>query len=140
MLYAQAHDVFRRYNDLAFERFWQRAFDIENIDAVASVLGEAGAPAMGFAAFAQGEGGTEHDRLRERAEASGVFGVPTFVLDGELFWGGDRIDLLRERLDEKGVNAAPQRRALFASGGRSSVRSTRSCSVFTSPRCLWRDP
>jgi 2-hydroxychromene-2-carboxylate isomerase len=32
-----------------------------------------------------------------------VFGVPTFVLDGELFWGGDRIDLLRERLDEKGV-------------------------------------
>jgi len=32
MLYAQAHGVFRRYNDLAFERFWQRAFDIENFE------------------------------------------------------------------------------------------------------------
>lgn len=32
----------------------------------------------------------------------GVFGVPTFVLDGELFWGGDRIYLLRERLAEVG--------------------------------------
>ena len=26
-----------------------------------------------------------------------------FVFDGELFWGGDRVFLLRERLDEKGV-------------------------------------
>jgi 2-hydroxychromene-2-carboxylate isomerase len=29
--------------------------------------------------------------------------VPTFVFEGELFWGGDRIGLLRERLDEKRV-------------------------------------
>ena len=30
----------------------------------------------------------------------GVFGIPTFVLDGELFWGTDRMDLLRERLTD----------------------------------------
>ena len=42
-------------------------------------------------------------RLRAEAEETGIFGVPTFVFDNELFWGGDRIDLLRERLDEKGV-------------------------------------
>ena len=39
-----------------------------------------------------------HDALRTEAEASGVFGVPSFVFDGEIFWGGDRIFLLRERL------------------------------------------
>ena len=71
-------------------------------EAVAALLVEAGAP-PGFADFLAGEGGAEHDRLRLEAEASGVFGVPTFVFDGELFWGGDRIGLLRERLDEKGV-------------------------------------
>jgi succinylarginine dihydrolase len=54
-------------------------------------------------AFLADEGGAEHDRLRGEAEAAGVFGVPTFVFDGELFWGGDRIGLLRERLDEKSV-------------------------------------
>ena len=78
------------------------SFDPEDVAAVEALLIEAGAP-PGFAGFLVGEGGAEHDRLRAEAEASGVFGVPTFVFDGELFWGGDRIGLLRERLDEKGV-------------------------------------
>jgi hypothetical protein len=29
MLHAQRHDVFRKCNDLVFERFWKRALDIE---------------------------------------------------------------------------------------------------------------
>lgn len=40
--------------------------------------------------------------LREstsQALAAGVFGVPTFSLDGELFWGHDRIPHLLARLD-----------------------------------------
>ena len=102
MLYAQKHGAFRRYNDLAFDRFWRRALDPENVEAVEALLVEAGA-LVGFAAFLAGEGGAEHDRLRNEAEGSGVFGVPTFVFEGELFWGGDRVGLLRERLDEKGV-------------------------------------
>ena len=107
MLYAGRHGVLRAYVDLAFELFWRREFDVEDIDVVASVLGRAGADAGGFAAFAQGEGGAEHDRVCAEAEAAGVFGVPTFVIDGELFWGSDRISLVRERLDELGV---PRRR------------------------------
>ncbi len=102
MLYAQKHGAFRAYNDRAFDLFWRRAIDPESVEAVEALSVDAGAP-PGFADFLAGEGGAEHDRLRAEAEASGVFGVPTFVFDGELFWGGDRIGLLRERLDEKGV-------------------------------------
>ena len=102
LLFAQRHGAFRAYNDLAFDRFWRRAFDPEDTGAVEALLGAAGAPS-GFPDFLAGEGGAEHDRLRNEAEASGVFGVPMFVFDEELFWGGDRIGLLRERLDEKGV-------------------------------------
>ena len=102
MLYAQSHGIFRRYHDLAFDRFWRHELDPEDVDAVAALLIEAGAPA-GFAGFLAGEGGARHDRLRNEAEACGVFGVPTFVFEGELFWGGDRLGLLRERLDEKEV-------------------------------------
>jgi 2-hydroxychromene-2-carboxylate isomerase len=40
----------------------------------------------------------EHDRIIAEAEALGVFGVPTMVFNGELFWGGDRIPILIERI------------------------------------------
>ncbi len=38
------------------------------------------------------------DRTIDRALAVGVFGVPTFVTEGELFWGNDRLNLLRHHL------------------------------------------
>src|SRR6185312_11916429 len=105
LTWAASTGVIRRYNDEAFARFWRREFDPEDVAAVEALLIEVGAPA-GFPDFLVGEGGAAHDRLRNEAEASGVFGVPTFVFDDELFWGGDRIGLLRERLDERGVRAA----------------------------------
>ena len=35
----------------------------------------------------------------DNAFHAGVFGVPTFIVSGELFWGNDRIVLLRHYLD-----------------------------------------
>jgi 2-hydroxychromene-2-carboxylate isomerase len=32
-----------------------------------------------------------------------VFGVPSLVIEGEIFWGGDRIELVRERLAQMGL-------------------------------------
>lgn len=98
MLFAQRAGVFRAYNDRVFERFWKRELAIEDADAIAGVLDEAGADIAGFPAFLAGEGRRAHDRIVAEAQALGVFGVPTFVLDGELFWGGDRLYLLEERL------------------------------------------
>lgn len=106
MLYAQEQGVFRQYNDLLFDRFWKRELEIENIDAIRAVLAEAGAKTEGFAAFLDNRGGAEHNRICEQAERAGVFGVPMLVLDGELFWGGDRLPLLRETLDERGLAKA----------------------------------
>ena len=34
----------------------------------------------------------------EEAERLGVFGAPTFVLNGERFWGQDRLDFLDRAL------------------------------------------
>jgi len=42
--------------------------------------------------------------LREQTEnaiARGVFGIPTFIVEGELFWGNDRVDDVLEALAGK---------------------------------------
>jgi 2-hydroxychromene-2-carboxylate isomerase len=39
-----------------------------------------------------------HERNIADALAAGVFGVPSFVVDGEMFWGNDRLVLLRDYL------------------------------------------
>ena len=93
MLFAQrtGDAVFRRYHDIVFERFWCRALDIENIDAIAMVLSKSGADASKFSA--------EADALREQvaaisrtAEGSGVFGVPTFMsYAGQIYWGREHL-------------------------------------------------
>lgn len=36
----------------------------------------------------------------EEAQLKGVFGVPTFVVNDQIFWGNDRINSLREHLHE----------------------------------------
>lgn len=39
-----------------------------------------------------------YDRDTELAIASGVFGAPTYAVDGELFWGQDRLDFVERAL------------------------------------------
>ncbi|GBU15405.1 hypothetical protein AwPolaro_07830 [Polaromonas sp.] len=33
-----------------------------------------------------------------QAIAAGVFGAPSYVIDGELFWGQDRLDFVERKL------------------------------------------
>jgi 2-hydroxychromene-2-carboxylate isomerase len=43
----------------------------------------------------------EYQANTDEAMARGVFGAPTYVFDGELFWGQDRLDMLAWRLQQK---------------------------------------
>ncbi|MEQ9333364.1 DsbA family protein [Thalassobaculum sp.] len=101
MLFAQQHGFFERYHWTVFERFWKHELDIDVPEEVAAVVAECGGDAEAFKAYAEGAGRTEMTAVIDEAEAMGVFGVPMYVLDGELFWGGDRLDLLKERLAER---------------------------------------
>ena len=100
MLFAQRHGFFRPYHDTVFARFWSHDLEIDALGDIGGVIASAGGSARDFEAYAQGPGRTEHDRNIDEAETLGVFGVPTMVFNGELFWGGDRIDLLIERIQD----------------------------------------
>ncbi len=43
-----------------------------------------------------------HAHWRE-ADELGVVGVPTFVIGDQIFWGNDRLEFMRDRLDELGL-------------------------------------
>jgi 2-hydroxychromene-2-carboxylate isomerase len=44
----------------------------------------------------------------DAANAAGVFGVPTFEVDGELFWGVDATSMLRAYLDDRALFDEPE--------------------------------
>ena len=55
------------------------------------------------------------DALRKNTESAvqcGVFGVPTFEVDGELFWGADSIDFLQDFLRDPSAVRNPEMRRL----------------------------
>jgi len=50
----------------------------------------------------------------ERAAAAGVFGVPSFEADGEIFWGVDSVDLLKAFLADVSVLRNPEMKRIDA--------------------------
>jgi len=99
LLYARERGVLREYHDRVFERFWRRDLDIESAEALAGVLAQAGADTTDFPVFVQGEGRRRLEAIQREAEAAGVFGVPSYLLDdGDLYWGREHLPRIRELL------------------------------------------
>lgn len=103
---AEDQGLFRPYSDRVFERFWRRELAVEDAEALAAILEEAGADATKFRAYIADEETEAKPRLKAcfaEAERDRVFGVPTMVIDGELFWGCDRMDRIVRKLDAMGL-------------------------------------
>jgi 2-hydroxychromene-2-carboxylate isomerase len=98
-LYADRNSRFRPYAERVFERFFKRDLNIEDFDALAAVMAEVGLDAAGFRRYAVGEGPDDLQAAAAEAERDGVFGVPTFNVAGELFWGNDRVEWVTKKLD-----------------------------------------
>ena len=78
---------------------WQRSLNISERPRLLQLIGEAGINADDV--WQRSQAAEVKERLKangERALAMGVFGVPTFVYEGELLFGQDRMDVLMDRL------------------------------------------
>lgn len=103
---AEDQDLFRPYANRVFERFWKRDLEVENPDALAGILNEIGADTTQFRGYIANEDLEAKPRLKAcfaEADRDRVFGVPTLVVDRELFWGYDRIDWIVRKLDAMGL-------------------------------------
>lgn len=67
--------------------------DIDNLEAVSEVLAELDLDARAIVALALTQDNKQRLRRQtEQAQALNLFGAPSFISDGELFWGNDRLD------------------------------------------------
>jgi 2-hydroxychromene-2-carboxylate isomerase len=83
----------------AFAGVWEGQRDLADPAVLAELLGRAGFDAPATLARADSPGiRAAYDRNRLEAIALGVFGAPTYVRAGEIFWGQDRLDQLDEAL------------------------------------------
>lgn len=99
-LYADRNGRFRPYADKVFERFFKRELNLEDFDALAIVMAEVGLDAADFRRYADSDGPGDLRAAAAEAERHGVFGVPTLIVAGELFWGNDRVEWLIKKLDQ----------------------------------------
>jgi 2-hydroxychromene-2-carboxylate isomerase len=103
---AEDQSLFLPYSDRVYNRFWKAELDVEDPDALAAILTEVGADTAVFHRWIEDEESEAKPRLKRcfaEAAEDHVFGVPSFVVDGELFWGYDRITWLIRKLDAMGL-------------------------------------
>ena len=77
---------------------WAEELNISDEATLASLLARCGLPAARIE-----DGHSQAAQLRyeadtQRAVQAGVFGAPSYVVEGEIFWGQDRLDFLERRL------------------------------------------
>jgi 2-hydroxychromene-2-carboxylate isomerase len=83
----------------AFCASWEMEENLADPAVLARLLREAGfQPEALLASAASDDTRAVYERNRLEAIAAGVFGSPSYILDGEVFWGQDRLDLLEDAL------------------------------------------
>ena len=77
---------------------WAQERDIADAATLAQLLAECGLAPERLEDSRSPEVQARYAANTQEAADLGVFGAPTYVIDGELFWGQDRLDFVQRRL------------------------------------------
>ena len=83
----------------AFAAVWEEQLDLADPEVLFRLAGESGLPGRQLVErAASSEIGAVYAKNQQDAQAADVFGSPAYVLNGEVFWGQDRLELLDDAL------------------------------------------
>ena len=92
-------DEFQRYLEVVERAMWETPKNLGDSDVLAATLADAGFDPAAFATLvADPEVKAKLIANTDEAVARGVFGAPTFFVGGQMFFGQDRLDFVREAL------------------------------------------
>ena len=95
------HEVVKNYINLVYEPFWKRDLNIEMPRVITDKLAQAGAETEQFLPYLQGPGRIEHNQSQSKIFNAGIFGVPSFVIDNEIYFGREHLPRLEWKLTGK---------------------------------------
>lgn len=98
-LVAQEQGVIAAYNGVVFDAIWGAGADIVTAEGRQQAFAGTGLDIDDLwarAAVPEVVARLEHNNAQ--AADRGVFGVPTFFVNGEMFFGNDRLDFVRKRI------------------------------------------
>ena len=80
---------------------WAQERDIASAQTLAELLAECALPTQRLAEAGSDAVQAAYERGTQQAIAAGVFGSPSYVVRGEIFWGQDRLEFLERRLAQE---------------------------------------
>lgn len=90
---------FESYLSAIFNGLWAENLNMESPEVVAEVLSKAGIDATDFMSrISEPEVKARLKSSTEEAVARGVFGAPSFFVNGEMFFGQDRLSFVEDAL------------------------------------------
>ncbi len=96
---AERRQELERYSETMFHAIWRDALDMDDPAVIGQALAKNGFDAKAY--FAGVQEPSVKDDLKGRTDeavARGVFGLPTFFVDDQMWWGQDRLDWVKDAL------------------------------------------
>jgi len=91
-------DAAMKIGGAIFTAVWVRERNIADAQVLAELLAECGLSAGRLEQSRDPAVQAHYEANTRRAIDAGVFGAPSYVVDGELFWGQDRLDFVERKL------------------------------------------
>jgi 2-hydroxychromene-2-carboxylate isomerase len=93
----------------AFPAVWEGQLNLADPEILAKMADDSGLPGKELVDHSGSNAiSAAYEQNRQDALAADVFGSPAYVLDGEVFWGQDRIELLADALKSGRAPYRPQ--------------------------------
>ena len=91
-------DAAMKISGAVFSAVWVRERNIADEKVLAELLLECGLDAARLEQSHSQAVQERYEANTQQAIDAGVFGAPSYVIDGEIFWGQDRLDFVERRL------------------------------------------
>ena len=84
--------------DLTYTSFWKRELDLESEDVIVGILEKLQIEDEKFLLWKNQKGEIELNLIMNEAHKKGIFGVPSYIYEKELFWGREQLPMISARI------------------------------------------